>query len=932
MPNRPVSRTEAAAATEGQDIGFDFEEPSSQSKGSIGSEGLGISAMPQVPARPIRRSTPEVPARPSIPPRPSKKGQEDTNSTSVSPEDVVRPVPVVPQRPAAKGQSRPSVPARPGSSASEDTSSEDTGSSASAVGREYTTSLPAVPSRPVKRPTTSGSSNSESSTTGSTPSIPSRPSRGDDFSDFQLSETKEVVTPIAEKPSSPLLSSDGQPMYPQESRKLGPSIAEGNPSVGGDHVEPEPTPVVPPRPADGVEKTPPDEPKTASMGSVQTKEERTPPADTQDEPKTTSVESMQAPDPKTASVESAEESEIPAQEEPIQQESEVAPVVVDTPDEPKTASIESVPGDSEITPVVADTQDEPKVTSVDSVQTEKEVKAPQPDSQDEPIQGESEVTPVVGDTHDQPKTASDESMQEESEVTPVLSNKDEEAMPTSKESSESKDEPGISPVVAPKPVSTEKESTIGSTESSRDLEISKDASPIASDTKDGAHASEPIPKESTEPIPPVDVQEDSEKTSIEPPKPSDALNKSTAVDVDSGPTTDNQPLEPKVATTPPTDMDVDKSAETTETKTTPTIPSRPSKTSADSQPTSIPSIPARPSKSRESKTDSEAEGIASKEPSTDADPKSSPVVPPRPTSRGIGRAGSIESIGSDTDGRQSAEPELVEQLPSKTVVDDDDDDIQEVKVVSKSTPEVPARPTAKGESKPAPPPKPKKLPINSKVGALRASLFNDLNQVISAGGRRPPAVLAKDHDASAEAEAKTEKNEESTTTEEQPKAPASSGRRRTKGPQRRLPTAAKSEWSTVVNDVWSLYIPPSETIGIVTDAKEEPEPEVLMHETDQEAEPSIQKTDPEDVESPSSSNYSLANEPTCPDSKNEPDPPMEIDTAHRDVPAVTADPNSGYANTITTTTTTTQEELQQPDQEKQDKDLHDDPVSDHSVL
>jgi hypothetical protein len=1047
--------------TEGQDIGFDFEEPTSQTKSPIGSEGLGISGTPQVPARPsrestpevparpIRGSTPEVPARPSIPPRPAKKNQEESKSASSSPQDVVRPVPVVPQRPTAKDQSMPSVPPRPQRASSEDTSSEDTGSSASAVGRERISSPPVVPSRPMKRPTTSGSSNSESSTTASTPSIPPRPTRavdstgdqppdplgplrGDpgakeassigtgpaesakaevvsptaekeapsteiDFAESAQGEKAEIGGPAAEKEVSSagiessegdqaplrgdtnekteavnpitekqqkggsLLSPDGQPLYPQESggkdldeKEAVSSIAEQEPSIAeekgsgdacGNDGEPEPTPVVPPRPADNVAETPQSDYQEADK---------------------------------------------------------------------KMASRESKEGGTEVTPVVP----------------AKHVEA----------EGNEGVSITTDEEHEVSTTKN------------------------------TKNDPGVTPVVAPRPVSEEKESDIGSTEQSVDL----DASTVASNAKDSAEENvkdpEPMLEETAAPIPCVDVQEDSEKTRIEPPQPSDALYKSTAVDVDSIP--DHVPVgtvdrkasvmsetetkellktesEESISSEPISTQKKSPSAQeeeqsmsagskekTTESNSIPAIPSRPSRpgdeqvaAETDAEAKSTPSVPSRPSKSREpSSTSAETDELSTKEksgdepaseanvipsipsrpskskgPNTDgqsssaepedeqsptestspitsnqskskdsvAKPESSaeqspedlgalspeskpqsqvgPVVPPRPTSRGIGRAGSIESVGSDADGRQSVEPELVEQLPSKTVekavVDDDDDDIQEVKVVSKATPEVPARPTAKAaEGKPAPPPKPKKLPINSKVGALRASLFNDLNQVISAGGRRPPGGLAKDQggaaaaDPSSEAKTLDKKNEE-TTTEEEPKAQApptiSSTRRRTKGPQRRLPTAAKSEWSTVINDVWSLYIPTScETTGIATDAKEEPE--LLMHETDQEAEEaSTQEKEAAQPDADSSSNYSSGNESTPQDPKNESDPILETATSHPDghVPAAIADPKSGYANT--TTMQETDPELPQIEtvsqMEKQDND-DSNRVSDNTVL
>ncbi|KAA8917217.1 hypothetical protein TRICI_000610 [Trichomonascus ciferrii] len=1025
IPPRPSSR--AVAVTEGQDIGFDFEEstsPSSKESTSIGSEGLGISGTPQVPARPIRgsSSTPEVPARPSIPPRPAKKTHEEpkSESGSSSPEDVVRPVPVVPQRPAAKDQSMPSVPPRPQRASSEDTSGEDTGSSASVVGREYVTSPPVVPSRPIKRPTTSGSSNSESSATGSTPSIPPRPTRALPREDSAMGSAESF--------------SGGQPPDPRGPLRgdmRGKDVSDngvGESSQGEKEASIEP--------AKGVQSG-----MEASIGSGEGDRD---PLRGYMGPKTDAVNEIAEDQTRSGSMLSSLESDsrnldekdaIEEKESSMAEEKESADKV----------------GEPEPTPVVPPRPADRVEKTPQSGSQEKD-KQPSSESNEEE---ESMVTPVVP-----PKSVETEGKEEE------VSTSNE--MESESSATVAKDDSGVAPVVPPIPVSEEKESDIGSTEKSKD----RDASPIASDAKDSVENNpEPMLEESTEPIPPVDVQEDSEKTSMEPPQPSDALHKSTAVDVDSlsaagstsahgdefsggqppdprGPlrgdtaddTADTQGIiskdlddkerkasetekellktetiqsdnveEPVPTQKESADAQDEQSISTdskvqgaTESKSIPEIPSRPSKsdnenlaTETVSDPKPTPQVPSRPSKSKQpsseddeastkeksaeeptheppsnpsrpskSNTDNEThpKGLATElnssakqspgslgavPPENKPDsrsPENKPVIPPRPTSREAGRAGSIESIGSDTDGRQSAEPELVEQLPSKTAekaVEDEDDDIQEVKVVTKATPEVPARPTATkgGEGRPAPPPKPKKLPINSKVGALRASLFNDLNQVISAGGRRPPGVLAKDQgDPDQASEAKTLKNKEPTTTkeeEEEPKAPPAipSTRRRAKGPQRRLPTAAKSEWSTVINDVWSLYIPASsETTAIAPDAKEEPE--VLMHETDQE---SIQPTHPDD-DADSGSNYSSANESAHQDPdqdlKNEPHP----NTSHPDdVPAATADPNCGYAPT-TMQEQTTQPQIETHNNQDKDKGTNNDSdndsnqVSDNTVL
>uniref|UniRef100_A0A060T5V9 ARAD1C08514p n=1 Tax=Blastobotrys adeninivorans TaxID=409370 RepID=A0A060T5V9_BLAAD len=186
----------------------------------------------------------------------------------------------------------------------------------------------------------------------------------------------------------------------------------------------------------------------------------------------------------------------------------------------------------------------------------------------------------------------------------------------------------------------------------------------------------------------------------------------------------------------------------------------------------------------------EAEGVQKAvEPEQTAKPI--PVIPKRPS-----RSQSKEPSSSD-EKVEKAKPEVPER-PARP-----------------SRPAVPPRPNKlhqmfeqqpEENKRPVPPPKPKRLP-NSKVGALQASLFKDLDRVMSSGAPfgapRPPSK------ADPEPEQEQEESEKAETSTEPASAPALASRRRAKGPKgRRLPTEAKDPWTTTIRPMWSLRVEP----------------------------------------------------------------------------------------------------------------------------
>lgn len=104
-----------------------------------------------------------------------------------------------------------------------------------------------------------------------------------------------------------------------------------------------------------------------------------------------------------------------------------------------------------------------------------------------------------------------------------------------------------------------------------------------------------------------------------------------------------------------------------------------------------------------------------------------------------------------------------------------------------------------------PPPRPpKNIAGTSRVGALRASLFKDLDKVIASGGKPPPPPVIPKKPA-LHAEGKTDDKQQEKEEEKITGTPSLSTGRRAKGPRgRRLPTAAKNEWVIVSRDTWSL--------------------------------------------------------------------------------------------------------------------------------
>lgn len=129
----------------------------------------------------------------------------------------------------------------------------------------------------------------------------------------------------------------------------------------------------------------------------------------------------------------------------------------------------------------------------------------------------------------------------------------------------------------------------------------------------------------------------------------------------------------------------------------------------------------------------------------------------------------------------------------------------------KAAPSIPARPSKFTNFEPTndAPPKLKPKPvINSKIGALRASLFSDLNSALARGAppSRGVAGAGLGIPPAQGSSAGTTKDDEISEGNKEPEVAATDARKtRARGPRgRRLPTEAKSEWTFVVAEVWSL--------------------------------------------------------------------------------------------------------------------------------
>lgn len=212
-------------------------------------------------------------------------------------------------------------------------------------------------------------------------------------------------------------------------------------------------------------------------------------------------------------------------------------------------------------------------------------------------------------------------------------------------------------------------------------------------------------------------------------------------------------------------------------------------------------------------------------PTEEEPPKSTPtpVIPVRPARRPQPAAKEVNATGD-----ASPLPEVPTKRPQPVA--------KEVKATGEASPlpEVPSKRPPKPipqrpqklaaaamfeqEARKAPPPptKPKPPAKVGKIGALQASLFKDLNNVMSRGGvpmpmpmgfPMPPGGITSPGKDSGEADRQLGGESDVTEKEVVESSEKKLGdvrRGRAKGPRRKLPTAAKSPFSMIITDVWSL--------------------------------------------------------------------------------------------------------------------------------
>lgn len=193
-----------------------------------------------------------------------------------------------------------------------------------------------------------------------------------------------------------------------------------------------------------------------------------------------------------------------------------------------------------------------------------------------------------------------------------------------------------------------------------------------------------------------------------------------------------------------------------------------------------------------------------------------PIVPRRPASRGNSGLDlpRVPTHRPQADSGSAMVSKVLPSVPTRPPVKGETG-------LGKAAPSVPARPNKLSSFEPTndAPPKLKPKPvINSKIGALRASLFSDLNSALARGA--PPARGVAGAGlgippAQGPSIGTTAKHEETVEGKKEPEAAVTDARRsRARGPRgRRLPTEAKSEWTFAVAEVWSLQSVADEVIS-----------------------------------------------------------------------------------------------------------------------
>lgn len=211
-------------------------------------------------------------------------------------------------------------------------------------------------------------------------------------------------------------------------------------------------------------------------------------------------------------------------------------------------------------------------------------------------------------------------------------------------------------------------------------------------------------------------------------------------------------------------------------------------------------------------------------PTEDETSKPRPIIPVRPVRRPQTVAKEV-----DASGEASPLPEVPSKRPQSVAKEmkTTGEDSPLPDVPSKRPPKpIPQRPQKlaaaamfEQEARRAPPPptKPKPPAKVGKIGALQASLFKDLNSVMSRGGvpmpmpmgfpMPPGGITSPGKDAGGadkQLGGESEAAEEKDVGELSEKKLDDVRRGRAKGPRRKLPTAAKSSFSMIITDVWSI--------------------------------------------------------------------------------------------------------------------------------
>lgn len=266
------------------------------------------------------------------------------------------------------------------------------------------------------------------------------------------------------------------------------------------------------------------------------------------------------------------------------------------------------------------------------------------------------------------------------------------------------------------------------------------------------------------------------------------------------------------------------------------------------QSTSVPVIPAqRPIKPRGVNSEGNEPSLTDKSATAVTGSSSEPKIPSNRPVREPPKTGSEEPVIPLNRPLSHAKPEgedkakVLPSVPARPSAHS-----------KASPPSVPTRPKRasvfddqmqqqlQANSSPTPIAKPKPPAKLNKIGALQASLFQDLNNVIARGGVPIPMGAPKPKPKTEASQEKDQGDDDGAVEVKKEKKLGDVRRGRAKGPKRKLPSVAKSTVTIVLNEVWTIG-PKNlevENVAIVSEISEN----IKFGDS--------KKEDPKDVETP----------------------------------------------------------------------------------